>query len=136
MSKKKKDDYPEMTFTAYVIKGNRQVVRREVIASKRFKLDEDTYCIKPEAIFLKNVDGYFRSVSYYKEGNPNPYVFSNVENQGLTNKELDELFSGDFFHIISDITPDNKMRYVLYISAVNMSMAVLLATLGIMKVIF
>lgn len=113
----------EQTFTAFIVKGNRQVIRREVSASKRFLIDGDTYVIRPECIFLKNVDGYLTSVSYYREGNPNPYSFKEV-NKGISATELDRLFSEDFFHIITDLQLDSKTKYVLLIVIINMMLAV------------
>lgn len=117
---KQTQEIKELTFSAYVIKGNRQVTRREVIASKRFRLGDETYIIKPECIYLMNIDGVLRSVSYYREGNPNPFDFFLPHNHGIKEKELDELFAEDFFFIVSDIRPDNKMRYVLWLSIINL----------------
>jgi hypothetical protein len=130
--KKKKKDYSpdeafEQTFTAHIVKGNRQVVRREVTASKRFRVDEETYLIKPECIFLKNIGGVLRSVSYYREGNPNPYDFL-TENVGIASKELDRIFAEDFFHIITDITPENRMKYVLFVGIINVILSLLFAS--------
>jgi hypothetical protein len=96
------------------VKGNRQVVKREVIASKRFRVDEETYFIKPDCIFLKNIDGVLKSVSYYKEGNPNPYSFEGV-NDGITPAELDRVFAEDFYHIVTNLQPMNRMMYVLVV---------------------
>lgn len=117
------DDYPEQTFTAFIVKGNRQVARREVIASKRFRVDEETYLIKPECIFLKNIDSQLRSISIYREGNPNPYDFR-TENTGITAKELDRIFAEDFFHIVTDLQPENRMKYILFVCAVNVALSV------------
>jgi len=124
---------PDQTFTAFIIKGNRQVARREVTASKRFRVDEETYYIKPECIFLKNIDGFLRSVSYYREGNPNPYDFK-TENIGLSAKELDRIFAEDFFFIVTNLQPDIRMKYVLFATAVNMSLSIAFATGVILSV--
>jgi len=113
------DDVLEQTFTAYIVKGNRQVVRREVTASKRFRVDEETYMIKPECIFLKNVDGILRSVSYYREGNPNPYDFEG-ENIGVKADELDRIFAEDFYHIITNLQPKNRMVYLFLLAIINL----------------
>jgi hypothetical protein len=102
----------EQTFIAHIVKGNRQVVRREVVASKRFRVDEETYLIRPESIFLKNIDGQLKSVSYYREGNPNPYNFEDV-NLGVSPAELDRIFAEDFYHIVTNLQPLNRMLYVL-----------------------
>jgi len=109
----------EQVFTAYIIKGNRQVATREVIASKRFLVDGDTYVVKPQCIFLKNVEGVLKSVSYYREGNPNPYDFQK-QNKGLNNNELDRIFSEDFFHIVTDLQKENKMVYLFFLALINM----------------
>jgi len=120
-------------FTAYIIRGNRQVIRREVMASKRFRVDEETYMIKPECIFLRNVGGILKSVSYYREGNPNPYDFK-TDNRGITPKELDDKFSEDFFEIITSLQKDIKMKYMLIIVIVNLVMCVLILSQVMMGV--
>jgi hypothetical protein len=117
------DDVVEQTFTAHIIKGNRQVVKREVTASKRFKVDEEMYFIRPECIFLKNIDGELRSVSYYREGNPNPYNFQEV-NLGIKADELDRLFAEDFYNIIVDLQPKNRIIYLLFICIINLAICV------------
>jgi len=117
------EDSEDESFTAFIIRGNRQVVRREVKATKRFKVDDDTYIIKPQCIFLKNIDGILQSVSYYREGNPNPYDFHD-ENTGLNSQELDRLFAEDFFHIITDLQLESKVIYVLFISLINMGLVI------------
>jgi len=119
------EDVGTQTFTAFIIKGNRQVVRREIAASKRFRVDDDMYIIKPECIFLKNIDGFLRSVSYYREGNPNPYSFI-TENMGLSANELDRLYSEDFYHIVTNLQGESKMTYVLFIVLINLVFAILM----------
>jgi len=127
------DEAPENSFTAYIVKGNRQVIRREVVASKRFRVDEETYIIRPECIFLKNVDGVLRSVSYYREGNPNPYNFKE-ENLGIKADELDRIFAEDFYHIVTNLQPENRMRYILFVVAGTMSLAVAFLVMMILRV--
>lgn len=120
-SKYEEDEALEQTFTAHVIKGNRQVARREVIASKRFRLDEETYLIKPECIFLANVDGELRSVSYYREGNPNPYNFDE-DNIGVAAKELDRIFAEDFYYIVTNLEAQRKLWYLFVLVILNLAM--------------
>lgn len=109
----------EQSFTAYIIRGNRQVIERQVMASKRFRVDDETYLIKASCIFLKMVDGVMRSVSYYREGNPNPYNFID-KNKGVGNAELDRIFAEDFFHIVTSLQRDNKMTYILIVALFNL----------------
>lgn len=120
----KTDETPDKSFIAYIIKGNRQVVSREVIASKRFRVEDETYIIRPECIFLKNIDGKFQSVSYYREGNPNPYNFKK-DNIGISCEELDRIYSEDFYNIIVKIAPMNKSIYILIMSIVNMMLCLM-----------
>lgn len=120
------EDADDQSFTAYIIRGNRQVVKRQVSATKRFKVDDDTYVIKPQCIFLKNIDGSLQSVSYYREGNPNPYDFK-MENNGLTNDELDRIFAEDFFHIITELQLESKQIYLLLIVLVNLGLCISMA---------
>jgi len=127
------EDAEEQSFTAFIIRGNRQVVRREVTATKRFRVDDDTYVIKPQCIFLKNIDGYLTSVSYYREGNPNPYDFQ-MENKGLKDTELDRLFAEDFFYIITSLQKDSRLSYVLFIVLISMIMTILMTVKVIMGV--
>ena len=127
------DEAPEQTFTAFIIKGNRQVIRREVTASKRFRVDEETYIIRPECIFLKNVDGVLRSVSYYREGNPNPYNFKD-ENLGIKPDELDRIFAEDFYHIVTNLQPENRMKYILFVVAGTLGLTAAFVTLVVLKV--
>ena len=117
------DDAVEQTFTAHIVKGNRQVVRREVTASKRFRVDEETYFIRPECIFLKNIEGELRSVSYYREGNPNPYGFDK-ENIGIEADELDRIFAEDFYNIVVDLQPKSRTIYLLFVAIINLAICI------------
>lgn len=127
---KSKGDVFEKTFIAYIIKGNRQIIRREITASKRFKVDANTYVVDDSCIFYKNIEGRLRSVSYYRENNPKPYSFVG-DNIGLIYdedkkiNELDDFFAEDLFHIINNIKPENKSLYILIFSIVNMALCII-----------
>jgi len=123
---------PEKSFTAYIIKGNRQVIRREVTASKRFKVEENTYIIKDKSIFLKNIDGIVRSVAYYREGNPNPYDFK-THNTGMTPEELDTFYAEDFHTIVVNLQPKDKSFYILLVTIITLSLAIIFDILGGIK---
>lgn len=73
------DESLDKEFTAYIIRGNRQVIEREVKASRKFKIGDDTYIIKSDCIFLKKINGVLKSISVYRESNPNPYNFELAE---------------------------------------------------------
>lgn len=124
---KYKSDLPEKSFIAYIIKGNRQIIKRDVTASKRFRVDDDTYIVKDECIFYKNIDGKLQSVSYYREGNPNPYTFKSI-NTGLTNEELDRFYAEDFYNIIVDIQPENRGLYIFLVCIINLIFCLLYMT--------
>ena len=130
---KSKGDVTEKTFIAYIVKGNRQIIRRDIIASKRFRVEDNTYLVRDECIFYKNIDGRLRSVSYYRENNPNPYNFKNV-NTGVNVDDFDKFFAEDLFNIINDIEPENRSIYILIISIVNMALCLLFMSSMLMKV--
>ena len=77
---KENDESLDKEFTAYIIRGNRQVIEREIKASRRFKIGDDTYVIKSDCIFIKKIDNKLKSISVYTEGNPNPHNFIKAEN--------------------------------------------------------
>ena len=91
MSEKKQNETLDKEFTAFIIRGNRQIIEREVKASKRFKIGDDTYIIKSDCIFLKKIEGNLKSISVYREGNPNPYNFDIAkENTYLYKYKIDK----------------------------------------------
>lgn len=120
----KKDALNEKTFIAFIVKGNRQIINRDISASKRFWVDGNTYIVRDDCIFYKNIDGHLRSVCFYRENNPNPYHFNDV-NIGITPKELDDFFAEDLFHIVNDIEPENRSIYVFIMSIVNLLLCAL-----------
>jgi hypothetical protein len=61
-------------------------------------------------------------VSYYREGNPNPYDFESV-NLGLESKELDRIYAEDFYNIIVKLRPDMKTVYILLIVIINLGLS-------------
>jgi len=124
MGKKKykekyRSDSPEKSFIAYIVKSNRQIIKRDIIASKRFRIENNTYIVKSESIFYKNIEGTLHSVAYYRENNPNPYTFKS-DNTGLTEDELNNFFAEDLYYILNDIQPENKNIYILLLSIFNM----------------
>ena len=129
MSKRKqkegsKNDTVEKSFIAYIIKGNRQVITREVTASKRFKVEDDMYIVRDECIFYKNIDGFLQSVSYYREGNPNPYNFKDL-NTGLSKEELNQIYAEDFYNIIVETQPENRGVIMFMMVIFNLIVAML-----------
>jgi len=119
-----KNDTIEKSFIAYIIKGNRQVIQREITASKRFKVEDDTYIVRDECIFYKNINGKLQTVSYYREGNPNPYNFREI-NEGIRDEELDRFYAEDFYNIIVNIQPENRSLYIFLMSIFNLIIALL-----------
>lgn len=131
-----KDELEEKSFIAYIVKGNRQVIKREVVASKRFKVEDDTYIVKDSCIFYKNIDGVLRSVSYYREGNPNPYSFKEI-NKGLTDKELNDFYEKDFYTILAKIKPFSRTVYIYLMSiGVLISSLLFLVTMILTRFVF
>lgn len=131
---KYKSDIAEKTFIAYIVKGNRQIIKRDITASKRFRIDDNTYIVKDECIFYKNIEGKLQSVSYYRENNPKPYDFKGI-NTGLNEDELDKFFAEDLFTIINDIEPENRSIYTLIMSIINLGIC-LLFMVSVLIVVF
>lgn len=123
--KKNKGDVYEKSFIAYIVKGNRQIIRRDITASKRFRVDDNTYYVKDECIFYKNIEGRLRSVTYYRENNPNPYKFDDKDNIGLNEDELDTFFAEDLYHIVNNIKPENRSIYTFIMTIFNLAVALL-----------
>lgn len=73
---------------------------------------------------MKNIEGHLQSVSYYREGNPNPYNFEDT-NIGMTEKELDRFFAEDFYSIIVKIQPTTRAVYLLLMSVFNLMLCLL-----------
>lgn len=122
----------EKSFTAYIVKGNRQVIEREVTASKRFRVNEDTYIIDPDCIFRKNIAGQLRSVSYYREGNPQPYDFEKI-NKGISTDDLDRFFAEDFFNIVVNLDLKGKAIYMLFVIIVNLALLIVYLVWGLIN---
>lgn len=123
--KKQKEKYKDKeatnnSFTAIIVRGNRQVIKKEITASKKFVLGGDTYVIQQECIFLKNDEGYLRSYAYYIEGNPKPFDFETETNEGLKTKYLEEFFSGDFYNILLKAQKEQRMIYIFFIVLFNL----------------
>lgn len=119
-----KSDLPEKSFIAYIIKGNRQITKRESTASKRFRVGDNTYIVRDDCIFYKNIDGKLQTVSYYREGNPNPYNFKD-DNTGLTPEELDSYYAEDFYNILVDAQPPNRGVIMFVLSIFSLMIALL-----------
>lgn len=100
------------------------MIEREVTASKRFRINEDTYIIDPDCIFRKNIGGLLRSVSYYREGNPKPYDFEKV-NAGISSGDLDRFFAEDFFNIVVNLDFDKKTVYILLLTILNFTVGLI-----------
>lgn len=102
----------ENYFTAYIMRGSRQVLKVIIKASKKFTIDKDTYFVKRNCIITKRCDGRIESVCYYSEGNPNPHNFKGT-NDGLTDIEFNELYGEDLYQILVSLQKDTKTNYLI-----------------------
>ena len=118
--KYKDKDSSDKSFTAFIVRGNRQVIKREITASKKFLIGGDSYIIDSDCIFLKNVGGYLQSQSYYIEGNPKPFNFDNEINIGMTDNEINKFFTGDFLHIIVKAQREKRMKFIVLIIVITL----------------
>jgi hypothetical protein len=111
-------------FTAYVMRGNRQVAKLFVNASRRFMFDDQIYIIKRKAIFTAIVEGRIESICFYSEGNPNPHDFSGV-NDGLEYEEFDEIYGEDLYRMLIELQRDRKTFYLILLYVMVFIMALL-----------
>lgn len=132
--KYKDKDSSDKSFTAFIVRGNRQVINREITASKKFLVGEDTYIIDSDCIFLKNIGGYLQSQSYYIEGNPKPFNFDNEINKGMTDNEINKFFTGDFLHIIVKAQREKRMKFILLIMILTLAFTMVTFSFTIMDV--
>lgn len=102
----------ENYFTAYIMRGSRQILKVIIKASKKFTIDKDTYFVKRNCVITKKHEGKLESVCYYSEGNPNPHNFKDT-NTGLSYDEFNELYGEDLYHILIMLQKDTKTVYLI-----------------------
>ena len=129
LNKYKNGNSKRNELTVYIVCGNRQIVQRQVKATKKFLYEKDTYIIKPSCIFLKNIDGKLKAISVYREGNPNPYNFKTlkglfIQNTGLKEDELNDLYGEDLYNMLVKVQTPNKMMYMLIIETIVLFLTV------------
>ena len=64
---------PKLTLTAFLLSKNNLVKEYVVLASRKFNIGDETYVIKKDCCCPRFKDGKVEIVSYYTEGNPNPF---------------------------------------------------------------
>jgi hypothetical protein len=115
-----KDNY----FTAYIMRGNKQMLKVNVKASKRFIVNQDTYIIKKDCIFTRIHQGKIESVAFYSEGNPNPYSFKTL-NDGLGYEEFNTIYGEDLYDMLVKLQRNMKMFYLFMLYIFVMILAVI-----------
>ena len=105
---------------------NNQLMEYRVNASRKFNVDDETYVIKSKCCYFKQIHGVYELVSYYVEGNPNPFKLDDTNgNTGLTESELDGYISGDMFNILIECQEEDKKRYILQLVTITTVIAVI-----------
>lgn len=105
---------------------NNQLMEYRVNASRKFNVDDETYVIKSKCCYFKQIHGVYELVSYYVEGNPNPFKLDDTNgNTGLTENELDSYISGDMFNILIECQEEDKKRYILQLVTITTVIAVI-----------
>lgn len=93
---------------------NKQLKEYRVKATRKFNIGDETYVIKSKCCYFKKINSVFEMVSYYVEGNPNPFSLENYEdNIGLNETELDRYIGGDMFNIIMECQEEDKKKYTI-----------------------
>ena len=105
---------------------NNQLMEYRVNASRKFNIDDETYVIKPKCCYFKQINGVYELVSYYVEGNPNPFKLDDTGgNKGLTEDELDSYISGDMFNILIECQEEDKKKYIIQLAGVCTAIAII-----------
>lgn len=105
---------------------NNQLMEYRVNASRKFNVDDETYVIKSTCCYFKQIHGVYELVSYYVEGNPNPFKLDDTKgNTGLTGDELDSYISGDMFNILIECQEEDKKKYILQLVAITTVIAII-----------
>jgi len=105
---------------------NNQLMEYRVNATRKFNVDDETYVIKSQCCYFKQIHGVYELVSYYVEGNPNPFKLDDTNgNKGLTEKELDGYISGDMFNILIECQEEDKKRYILQLVSITTGIAII-----------
>jgi len=117
----------QKTRSIYVyILCNNQLTEYRVNASRKFNVDDETYVIKSMCCYFKQVHGVYELVSYYVEGNPNPFKLDDTNgNTGLTEDELDSYISGDMFNILIECQEEDKKKYIMQLVAITTVIAII-----------
>ena len=110
---------------AYILCNN-QLMEYRVNATRKFNVGDETYVIKAKCCYFKKVNKIFELVTYYVEGNPNPFSLDNVDgNVGLTEKELDNYIGGDLFNILVECQEEDKKRYIIQLVSATLVIAII-----------
>ena len=117
----------QKTRSIYVyILCNNQLMEYRVNASRKFNVDDETYVIKAKCCYFKKIHNVYELVSYYVEGNPNPFKLDDTKgNTGLTVEELDSYISGDMFNILIECQEEDKKKYILQLVAITTVIAII-----------
>ncbi len=109
----------------YII-GNKQIMEYKLNASRKFNIGDETYVLKSDCCYFKKINGKYELVSYYVEGNPNPFKLNNVEdNVGLSETELDNYIGGDLFNILVECQEEDKKRYIIQLVSATLVIAII-----------
>ena len=116
----------QKTRSIYVyILCNNQLMEYRVNASRKFNVDDETYVIKSKCCYFKKIHSVYELVSYYVEGNPNPFKLDNAGgNVGLTKEELDSYISGDMFNILIECQEEDKKKYIIQLACICTGIAI------------
>lgn len=111
--KKEKKTNKSRNMIAYIL-CNKQLKEFRINATRKFNVNDETYVIKSDCCYFKRVDGILEMISFYVEGNPNPFKLEDYNNNiGLTDVELDRYIGGDMFNILIECQEQDKRKYVI-----------------------
>ena len=103
----------------YIICNNRQIKQYDIIATKKFNINDETYVVKDTCCYLKKIKGQYKEITFYIEGNPNPFDLSKNKNEGLRTEELDSYIGGDIFNILIECQEQqDRSKHILQLAGI------------------
>lgn len=125
-------DENNLALTVFILCKNKLVKEYIVTASRKFNIGDETYIIKKDCTYPRCYHNMIQLVSYYTEGNPNPYNLREVEkNIGLNSTELNHAIEGDVNNIIVNCQRKDRTKHIFTLSAMILGIGILQFIIGL-----
>lgn len=111
---------------AYIVGKNHQIKEFHTDATRKFNINDETYVIKGNCCYFKEINGQLEQIAFYIEGNPNPFDMKTLQkNTGLTSDELENYIGGDIFNILIECQSEDRSKYIIQLVVVVFVLALI-----------